>query len=132
MDPARLVFAEHLPFEEHLARMKLAGLFLDGLPYGAHTTASDALWAGLPLITLRGKAFAGRVAASLLFALEMPELVTESEADFEALALALAREPELLAGIREKLAGKRQSAPLFDTVRTTRAIEKAFRMMLKT
>ena len=129
IEPARLVFAETLPFEKHLARLKLAGLFLDGFPYGAHTTASDALWAGVPLITCRGGSFAGRVAASLLSALDMPELVTENPADFEALALRLAREPLLLKGFREKLAQKRVAAPLFDTRRNTSAIETAWQWM---
>jgi protein O-GlcNAc transferase len=130
IDPARLVFAETLPFAQHLARLKLADLFLDGLPYGAHTTASDALWAGLPLLTCRGGTFAGRVAASLLLALGIPELVTENSADFEALALRLARQPQLLGDIREKLAQNRARMPLFDTRRTTRDIETAWRMML--
>jgi predicted O-linked N-acetylglucosamine transferase (SPINDLY family) len=129
IEPERLVFAESLPFEKHLARLGLADLFLDGLPYGAHTTASDALWAGLPLITCRGKAFAGRVAASLLEAVGLPELVTENAADFEALALRLAREPRLLDAMRKKLAQARNGTPLFDTARTTRDIETAWRMM---
>ncbi len=129
--PDRLIFAPQLPsFAEHLARLAVADLFLDSLPYGAHTTASDALWAGLPLVTCRGKSFAGRVAASLLTALEMPELIAESQADFEKLALRLALEPETLAALRRKLAGKRFSAPLFDTARTTRAVEAAYRIML--
>jgi predicted O-linked N-acetylglucosamine transferase (SPINDLY family) len=89
--PDRLVFAPYLPFEKHLARLLLADLFLDGLPYGAHTTASDALWAGLPLITLMGSSFAGRVAASLLSALGLPELITNTAEEFEALALSLAQ-----------------------------------------
>jgi predicted O-linked N-acetylglucosamine transferase (SPINDLY family) len=131
VDPARLLFAPMLPNAEHLARLALPDLFLDSGPYGAHTTASDALWAGLPLITRRGSAFAGRVAASLLSAVNMPELIAENDADFEALALRLARWPEVLAGIRKKLAANRNTAPLFDTVRNTRAIETAYRMMLE-
>ena len=131
VDPARLVFAPHLPFARHLARLRLADLFLDGLPYGAHTTASDALWAGLPLITRRGDSFAGRVASSLLAAIGMDELVTQNTAQFEALALGLASEPARLAAIREKLTHARDRAPLFDTARTTRAVETAFRMMLE-
>jgi predicted O-linked N-acetylglucosamine transferase (SPINDLY family) len=129
--PDRLVFAEMLPFEKHLARLKLADLFLDGLPYGAHTTASDALWAGLPLLTCRGSTFPGRVAASLLQALGLPEMVTENSADFEAQALRLAREPDLLCGIREKLAQNRTGTALFDTARTTRDIEAAWRVMFE-
>jgi predicted O-linked N-acetylglucosamine transferase (SPINDLY family) len=131
VDPGRLVFAETLPFDRHLARLRLADLFLDGLAYGAHTTASDALWAGLPLITRRGNAFAGRVATSLLHAIGLPELVAEDGAEFEALALALAREPARLRQIRERLAAHRDTAPLFDTDKQTRAIETAFSMMLE-
>jgi predicted O-linked N-acetylglucosamine transferase (SPINDLY family) len=127
----RLVFAPHLPFDRHLARLKLAGLFLDGLPYGAHTTASDALWAGLPLITWMGNSFAGRVGASLLSALNMPELITTTGEGFEDLALSLARDPARLAIIRERLAAARVTAPLFDTGKTTRAIERAWRIMFE-
>ena len=130
--PERLVFAPQLPtFAEHLARLAVADLFLDGMPYGAHTTASDALWAGLPLLTCRGKSFGSRVAASLLTALEMPELIAETEKDFEAMALRLAREPQSLAASRAKLAEKKRSAPLFDTARTTRAIETAYALMME-
>jgi predicted O-linked N-acetylglucosamine transferase (SPINDLY family) len=130
--PQRLVFAPRVPsFEEHLGRLALADLFLDGLPYGAHTTASDALWAGLPLVTLAGNSFAGRVAASLLSALGLPELITASAEDFEALALALAREPARLASMRGKLAAARTTAPLFDTGKTTGAIERAWQIMFE-
>ncbi len=132
IDPARLIFGEKLPLEKHLARLRLADLFLDGLPYGAHTTASDALWVGLPLLTCRGRSFAGRVAASLLGAVGLPEMVMESIQEFEAMAVRLARDPRLLGSIREKLAENRTAAPLFDTVRTTRDIEKAFRIMFET
>src|SRR5262249_19050016 len=90
VDPGRLVVAPRMKLEDHLARHRLADLFLDTLPCNAHTTASDALWAGLPVVTCMGKAFAGRVAASLLHAIGLPELVTSSMADYEALALALA------------------------------------------
>ena len=131
VDPGRLVFAPALPFEQHLARLKLADLFLDGLPYGAHTTASDALWAGLPVLTCRGTAFAGRVAASLLTAVGLPELITTSYADFEKLALRLAREPAVLKKVQGKLAKNWAHAPLFDTKATTKAIETAYRMMLE-
>jgi predicted O-linked N-acetylglucosamine transferase (SPINDLY family) len=130
--PGRLVFAPRVPaFDDHLGRLALADLFLDSLPYGAHTTASDALWAGVPLITCTGGAFAGRVASSLLLALGLPELVTGSEAEYEALALTLAREPEKLTALREKLKAARTSAPLFDTARTTRAIERAYQTMFE-
>jgi predicted O-linked N-acetylglucosamine transferase (SPINDLY family) len=126
IDPARLVFAGRLPVEEHLARHRLADVFLDTLPVNAHTTASDALWAGLPLITCRGKAFAGRVAASLLNAVGLPELVTTSLDEYEALALQLASDASLLQSIRAKLAQNRLRSPLFDTDRFRRHIETAY------
>jgi predicted O-linked N-acetylglucosamine transferase (SPINDLY family) len=130
--PERLIFAPQLAsIADHLARLPLADLFLDSLPYGAHTTANDALWAGLPLLTLRGKSFAGRVAASLLTALEMPELIAENQEAYEALALTLARQPEKLAALRTRLAEKKHSAPLFNTARTTRHVEAAYRLMLE-
>jgi predicted O-linked N-acetylglucosamine transferase (SPINDLY family) len=128
--PQRLIFAryEKLP-EDHLARQRLADLFLDTLPYNAHSTANDALWAGLPVLTCRGKAFPGRVAASLLHAIGLPELVTSSLPEYEARALALARDPRLLGTIREKLARNRETAPLFDIVRFTRDLESAYAAM---
>ena len=125
----RLIFAPYVGIEEHLARLGLADLFLDSIPYNAHTTASDALWGGLPVLTVRGHSFAGRVAASLLHALDMPELVTESLADFEALAVTLAREPARLAALRRKLADNRLVKPLFDTARFARHIEAAYARM---
>ena len=127
---ARLVFA---PFtaaaENHLARLKLADLFLDTLPYNAHATAGDALWAGLPVLSCKGTTFAGRVAASLLHAAGLPELVTESLAAYEALALKLAREPQALASLKTKLAANRSTHPLFDTARFTRNLEAAYVQM---
>ena len=126
IDPSRLVFAPHMGHDEHLARHALADLFLDNLPCNAHTTASDALWAGLPVITCRGDSFSGRVAASLLTAIGLPELVTENAADYEALALELARNPERLRAIRTTLAANRRTEPLFDTGRFTRAIETVY------
>jgi predicted O-linked N-acetylglucosamine transferase (SPINDLY family) len=126
IDPARLVFAAQLSPEEHLARHRLADLFLDTLPYNAHTTASDALWAGLPLVTCRGETFAGRVAASLLHAIGLPELVTGSLDEYEALALQLAMDASRLQSIRRKLAQNRLGYPLFDTDRFRRHIEAAY------
>lgn len=123
IDPARLVFAPRLPLAAHLARHRLADLFLDTLPYNAHTGASDALWAGLPLVTCSGNAFAGRVAASLLQAVGLPELVTHSLSEYEALALALARDPSRLGSLRARLAVNRREAPLFDTARFCRQLE---------
>jgi predicted O-linked N-acetylglucosamine transferase (SPINDLY family) len=129
IDPARLIFAGRLPLAEHLARHRLADLFLDTLPYNAHTTASDALWAGLPVITCRGETFAGRVAASLLQAAGLPELVTNCLADYEALALKLARDAVALSAVKAKLARERDTCALFDSVRFARHIESAYRTM---
>ena len=129
IDPSRLIFADRLPVEQHLARHRLADLFLDTLPYNAHTTASDALWAGLPVVTRLGEAFAGRVAASLLNAIGLPELVTHSIEDYEALALQLAGDPKLLEGYRNRLAANRLTHPLFDTDRFRRHIEAGYRQM---
>ena len=125
----RLIFAPLMPLEQHLARVALADLFLDTLPYNAHTTGSDALWAGVPLVTCRGTAFPGRVAASLLQAAGLPELITESAADYEVLAAALAADADRLAGLRAKLAQNRDTCPLFDTARFTRHLETAYRIM---
>jgi protein O-GlcNAc transferase len=125
----RLVFARNQPLDRHLARLPLADLFLDSLPYNAHTTASDALWAGVPLLTCRGRAFAGRVAASLLRAIGLPELIAGDWAAYEALAVRLAREPGLLRGLRDRLAQNRAAYPLFDTDRFRRHIESAYRQM---
>jgi predicted O-linked N-acetylglucosamine transferase (SPINDLY family) len=129
IDPARLVFAARLPPAEHLARHRAADLFLDTLPCNAHTTASDALWAGLPVLTCAGTTFAGRVAASLLSAIGLDELVTSSPQEYEALALALARDPGRLAGLRGRLARERATAPLFDTERFRRGLEAAYAAM---
>ena len=104
-------------------------MFLDTLPVNAHTTASDTLWAGLPVLTCMGDAFAGRVAASLLEAIGLPELITASLVDYEALALRLATAPEPLASIKAKLAANRSTYPLFDTDRFRRHIERAYQTM---
>lgn len=125
----RLVFARRVPTPEHLARHVLADLFIDTWPYNAHTTASDALWAGLPVLTCAGQSFASRVAASQLNAIGLPELITRSPAEYEALAIELATNPRRLAGIREKLAQNRLTAPLFDTPLFTRHIEAAYAAM---
>jgi predicted O-linked N-acetylglucosamine transferase (SPINDLY family) len=130
VDPARLIFAERKGLADHLARHRLADLFLDTSPYNAHTTASDALWAGLPLITCPGQAFAARVAASLLTAINAPELIAADAAEYEAMALKLAREPALLAATRDRLTTNRLTTPLFDSRRHTRAIEAAYRTMI--
>ena len=127
--PDRLIFAPRRQPAEHLARHRLADLFLDTLPYNAHTTASDALWMGLPLVTCAGNSFPARVAASLLKADGVPELIAPSLSDYEAFALKLAREPAVLASIKAKLAANRDTRPLFDTAQFTRHLESAFTMM---
>ena len=129
VDPKRLVFASHKPLEQHLSRIRQADLFLDTLPYNAHTTTSDALWVGLPVVTCAGQAFAARVAGSLLSAVGLPELVTDSLAAYEALAFELATRPERMKALRDKLGSTRAGAPLFDTPRFTRSIEQAFAAM---
>ena len=129
VDPARLVFAPHLSSAKHLARHRLADLFLDTLPYNAHTTASDALWAGLPVLTQMGQAFAGRVAASLLNAVGLPEMITRDAAAYEALGIALGRDPARVAALKAKLAAAIPAAPLFNTPRFTRHLECAYRVM---
>jgi len=127
--PDRLVFAPRMRLEDHLARHRLAGFLLDNVPYNAHTTASDALWAGLPVLTCLGSSFAGRVAGSLLNAVGLPELITDNLEDYEALALKLARDQNLLAAIKAKLAQNRETFPLFETDRFRRHIESAYETM---
>jgi len=130
VDPSRLVFAQRLPLnEDHLARHDLADLFLDTLPYNAHTTASDALWAGLPVLTCLGETFAGRVAASLLNAIGLPELITTTPESYERKAIDLATHPEKMAIIKTKLADNRRTTPLFDTKLFTKHIEAAYTAM---
>jgi len=126
VEPARLVFAPRVPVERHVARHRLADLFLDTFPYGSHTTGNDALWAGLPLLALSGETFASRVSGSLLKAVGLPELIAESLADYESLAMALASAPARLAALRQKLERQRTAAALFDTPRFCRHIEAAF------
>lgn len=129
VDPSRLIFAKRVEPTEHLARHRLADLFLDTLPYNGHTTASDALWAGLPVLTQRGKTFAGRVAASLLSAVGLPKLIAQTAEEYERLAIQLATCPDELAGIRAALAKNRSTAPLFDTDLFGRHIEAAYQLM---
>lgn len=125
----RLVFADRVPLSEHLARHRQADLFLDTLPYNAHTTTSDALWSGLPVMTLMGRSFASRVAASLLNAIGLPELVTKTQEEYEALAIELAKNPKKLADIKLRLANNRLTAPLFDTPLFTKNLESAYLRM---
>jgi protein O-GlcNAc transferase len=129
VDPTRLVFAPRVKLEDHLARHRHADLFLDTLPYGAHTTARDALWSGVLLVTCRGRTFAGRVAASVLDAAGLPELVTDNLEDYESLALRLASEPALLQHLRGKLERNRRDCAFFDSDRYRRSIEAAYRTM---
>jgi protein O-GlcNAc transferase len=128
--PSRLVFAPFVDSApDHLARLRLADLFLDTLPYNAHSTASDALWAGVPVVTTLGETFAGRVAASLLNAAGLPDLVADSPSAFEELALRLAREPARLSEVKARLARNRTTHAAFDTARFTRNLEAAYRTM---
>ncbi len=131
VSPDRLIFAKWLPLPEHLARHRHGDLFLDTLPCNAHTTASDALWAGLPVITCLGSAFSGRVAGSLLRAAGLGELITTSFADYEASAIKIARDPGLLAALKAKMAANRDSCPLFDTAAFTRDLEQAYSTMVE-
>ncbi|MEJ0069501.1 MAG: hypothetical protein WDO24_13100 [Pseudomonadota bacterium] len=131
VDPSRLIFAPSVRLTEHLARQSLADLCLDTLPYGGHTTAADALWSGVPLVVCRGASFPGRVGASLLTALGLPELITETLDDYAALALALARDPDRLAALRRRLRDNRDRQPLYDGARLTRDVERAYAAMME-
>ncbi|MDP2883159.1 MAG: tetratricopeptide repeat protein [Azonexus sp.] len=127
--PERLVFSPRIRYAEHLARLQLADLFLDTLPFNAGTTASDALWAGVPVLTCAGRAFSARMAGSLLRALGLPELITGNLAAYEARALELAVNPAALGELRARLANNRATHPLFDTRRFTRHLEAAYTSM---
>jgi predicted O-linked N-acetylglucosamine transferase (SPINDLY family) len=129
VDPERLVFAKRIPLADHLARHRLAGLFLDTLPYNAHTTASDALWTGLPVLTRIGNTFPGRVAASLLQAAGLPELITSRGQSYEDFAVELALNPQKIMGLKHKLAENRRKASLFNTELFTRRIEVTYQIM---
>jgi predicted O-linked N-acetylglucosamine transferase (SPINDLY family) len=126
--PQRILFAPDRPPDRHLARLGLADLFLDGQPYNAHTTGSDALWAGVPLLTRRGAAFPGRVAASLLYAAGLPELVTETVEDYEALAIKLATDSEMFTALKRRIT---KNCALFDTDLFRRNLEAAYTCMWK-
>ena len=130
IDPERVIFAGRTTPELHLARQQLADLFLDTLPYNAHTTASDALWAGLPVVTTPGNSFPARVAASILQVADVPELIADDLAAYEVLALKLATDAKALADIRSKLAQNRATCALFDTTRFTRNLEAAYAQLL--
>jgi protein O-GlcNAc transferase len=129
IDPTRLIFAGKRPQLEHLSRIRLADLCLDTLPYNAHTTANDALYVGVPILTLPGETFASRVCASLLKAVGMPDLIATDPADYVEQAVAIAGDPARLAGLRARLADTRRTGPLYDTPRYVRALEAAFTTM---
>jgi predicted O-linked N-acetylglucosamine transferase (SPINDLY family) len=129
VSPERLIFAPDMGQSDHLGRLQLADLVLDTAPYGAHTTASDALWAGVPIVTCAGETFASRVAGSLLHAVGLPELVTTSEEDYLAVALSLATEPDLLEACKAKLQHNRLTTPLFDVAAYTLALEGLYATM---
>jgi protein O-GlcNAc transferase len=132
VDPSRLVFAPYMELSHNLARLRCADLFLDTVPYNAGATASNALWAGVPMITCIGDTFAGRMAASMLQAIGLQELVAASLQDYEALANKLATDPAALASVRKRLEHSRRVCPLFDTDRFRRHIEAAYTTMWKT
>lgn len=132
IDGSRLIFAPRVSTDVHLARHTLANLFLDTLPYNAHTTASDALWMGLPLLTCVGDTFASRVAGSLLKAASLPELITYSLEEYELRALQLASSPDELAAIKRKLAQHKEALPLFDTRRFAGHLEQVYQIMWQT
>ena len=130
IDPERLVFAKRIPLDEHLGRHTHADLFLDTHPYNAHTTASDALWAGLPVLTLKGQSFAARVASSLLCAIDLGELVTVSTQSYVEKAVYLAHQPGELARLKSKLNAHKLNSTLFDTRRFANDLEMAYKIMM--
>jgi predicted O-linked N-acetylglucosamine transferase (SPINDLY family) len=132
IDPKRIVFAQRLhSMADHLARYALADLFLDTHPYNAHTTAVDSLKAGVPVVTLIGQSFAGRVAASLLRAIELQELITNTSEEYELLAIELANNPQKFLALKEKLARNRLTTPLFNTQKFTKSLESAYVQMME-
>ncbi len=130
VNPNRLVFSESLPYSEHLARYQLIDLVLDTIPFNGGTTTSDALWGGAPVVTCIGESFSGRMSASLLNALDLPELIAHSPKEYEALAIDLATNQERLGKLRQKLANNRLRSPLFDTTRFTKNLEASYLMIL--
>jgi predicted O-linked N-acetylglucosamine transferase (SPINDLY family) len=126
VDPGRLVFAGRLPYEEHLQRLQLADIFLDTLPFNGGATVSDALWAGLPVLTCAGRAFAARMAGSLLKSAGIAELVMPGLTEYESMAARLAEQPQLVSDLRRRLRENRRAAPLFDTDLFRRRLESAY------
>ena len=129
VDPSRLVISDNVKKGDHLARHRLADLFLDTFNFNAHSTASDALWAGLPIITKKGEQFVARCAASMLNAVGLPEMITKTEKDYEELALKLATNKQLLSTIRARLAKNRLSTPLFNTEKYTKYLERGYKIV---
>ena len=127
IDSKRLIFGDRIPRSEYLARFKVTDLFLDTRPYNAGTTASDALRMGLPVLTLKGESFNSREASSVLSSLNMPELITKSEKEYESLAIELASNPDKLKNIKDRLAVNLSSAPLYDTLLFTKNLEIAYK-----
>jgi predicted O-linked N-acetylglucosamine transferase (SPINDLY family) len=126
VDGSRLVFGKSMPSDEYLARYQVCDLFLDTFPYNAGTTASDALWAEIPILTLSGESFASRMAASILNAVGLPELITSTQKDYEELAIELAMNPKKFTDIKLKLVNNRMTTHLFNTPLFTKNIEAAF------
>jgi predicted O-linked N-acetylglucosamine transferase (SPINDLY family) len=131
VDASRLVFSGRVSLSEYFGRYRWADLFLDTLPFNGGTTANDALWAGLPVLTRPGGSFAGRMATSLLKTLDLPELIVDTEEEYEAAAIRYARNPDALHSVKDKLRWARETAPLFDMPRYTRHLEAAYREMVK-
>ena len=129
IDPSRLIFGKRLPKPEYLARYRVADLFLDTLPYNAGTTASDALRMGLPVLTCMGNSFVSREAASVMNAVNLPELITSTQEQYESLAIELATNPEKLKIIKDKLVNNLSTSPLYDTPLFTRRLESAYLTM---
>nr|MBA3696552.1 glycosyltransferase [Methylotenera sp.] len=131
INPDRIIFAPRVAIADHLARHAHADLFLDTLPYNAHTTCSDALWMGLPVLTCAGDTFASRVAGSLLMAADLPELITDNLKNYEAKAFQLANNPAELQSIKEKLNMNKSCSRLFDTARFAKSLEESYQVMWK-
>ena len=131
LDSGRIIFGPRLPFGQHLARYRVADLALDTYPYTSHTTASDGLWMGCPLVALCGQTFAARVSGSVLTNCEMSDLVTQTLEQYESLAYRLATDPEYMQEVRTRLEAARETAPLFDSAQFTRDLEQLFSSMAK-
>ena len=130
VNPQRIIFSEKAPIHEHLNRIKHADLFLDTFPYNAHTTCSDSIWAGVPLLTIEGQSFQSRVAASLLKTSGLDELIAKNEDDYIKKAVYIAKNEDYLNSLKNKLKNSRDTNPLFDTKTFTKNIEKAFSVVL--